>query len=77
MIVIWSAIDLAKLPQIDAIVFGRSSRSFAKFALPQVKEDVMAKSGKKWSGDVTAHDHPFDLEPGLFAKAPRSKSPPL
>jgi Protein of unknown function (DUF3175) len=67
MIVIWSAIDLAKLPQIDAIVFGRSSRSFAKFALPQVKEDVMAKSGKKWSGDVTAHHHPFDLEPGLFA----------
>jgi hypothetical protein len=39
--------DLAKLPQIDAIVFGRSSRSIAKFALPQVKEDVMAKSGKK------------------------------
>jgi hypothetical protein len=27
----------------------------------------MAKSGKKWSADVTAHDHPFDLEPGLFA----------
>ena len=25
------------------------------------------KSGKKWSADVTAHDHPFDLEPGLFA----------
>jgi hypothetical protein len=24
-------------------------------------------SGKKWSADVTAHDHPFDLEPGLFA----------
>jgi hypothetical protein len=65
--VIWSAIDPAKLPQIDPIVFGRSSRSFAKFALPQVKEDVMAKSGKKWSADVTAHDHPFDLEPGLFA----------
>src|SRR5262245_45162191 len=58
-IVIWSVIDIAKLPQIDAIVFGRSSRSFAKFALPQVKEDVMAKSGKKWSA--------FDLEPGLFA----------
>src|SRR5262245_39729773 len=66
-IVIWSAIDPAKLPQIGAIVFGRSSRSFAKFAFPQVKEDVMAKSGKKWSADVTAHDHPFDLEPGLFA----------
>ncbi len=27
----------------------------------------MAKSDKKWSADVTAHDHPFDLEPGLFA----------
>ena len=27
----------------------------------------MAKSGKKWSADLTAHDHPFDLEPGLFA----------
>ncbi len=27
----------------------------------------MTKSGKKWSADVTAHDHPFDLEPGLFA----------
>ncbi len=27
----------------------------------------MAKSGEKWSADVTAHDHPFDLEPGLFA----------
>jgi hypothetical protein len=27
----------------------------------------MAKSAKKWSADVTAHDHPFDLEPGLFA----------
>ncbi|HLO23714.1 MAG TPA: DUF3175 domain-containing protein [Methyloceanibacter sp.] len=30
----------------------------------------MAKSGKstdKWSAEVTAHDHPFDLEPGLFA----------
>jgi hypothetical protein len=70
--VIWCAIDPAKLPQIDAIVFGRSSRSFAKFALPRFKEDVMAKSdknksGKKWSADVTAHDHPFDLEPGLFA----------
>ena len=25
------------------------------------------KSGQKWSADVTAHDHPFDLEPGLFA----------
>jgi len=22
---------------------------------------------EKWSADVTAHDHPFDLEPGLFA----------
>jgi hypothetical protein len=28
----------------------------------------MAKSTEKWSADVTAHDHPFDLEPGLFAK---------
>ena len=27
----------------------------------------MAKSGKKWSADVTAHDHPFEVEPGLFA----------
>jgi uncharacterized protein DUF3175 len=27
----------------------------------------MATSDKKWSADVTAHDHPFDLEPGLFA----------
>lgn len=27
----------------------------------------MAKSTKKWSAEVTAHDHPFDLEPGLFA----------
>jgi hypothetical protein len=30
----------------------------------------MAKSSKsttdKWSAEVTAHDHPFDLEPGLF-----------
>ena len=26
----------------------------------------MAKSAK-WSAEVTAHDHPFDLEPGLFA----------
>jgi hypothetical protein len=28
----------------------------------------MAKSANKWSAEVTAHDHPFDLEPGLFAK---------
>jgi hypothetical protein len=27
----------------------------------------MAKSAKKWSAEVTAHDTPFDLEPGLFA----------
>ena len=27
----------------------------------------MAKSADKWSAEVTAHDHPFDLEPGLFA----------
>ncbi len=27
----------------------------------------MAKASNKWSADVTAHDHPFDLEPGLFA----------
>ena len=27
----------------------------------------MTKSGEKWSADVTANDHPFDLEPGLFA----------
>jgi hypothetical protein len=27
----------------------------------------MTNSGKKWSADVTAHDPPFDLEPGLFA----------
>ena len=27
----------------------------------------MAKSAKKRSAEVTAHDHPFDLEPGLFA----------
>jgi Protein of unknown function (DUF3175) len=27
----------------------------------------MAESSKKWSADVTAHDHSFDLEPGLFA----------
>jgi len=27
----------------------------------------MAKSDKKWSAEVTSHDHPFDLEPGLFA----------
>lgn len=27
----------------------------------------MAKSGKKWSADVTAHNHPFESEPGLFA----------
>src|SRR5262245_54376668 len=65
-IVIWSVIDLAKLPLIYAIVFGRSSRSFAKFALPHVKEDVMAKSGKKWSAYVSAHV-PSALEPGLFA----------
>jgi len=29
----------------------------------------MTKSGEKWSADVTAHDHPFDLEPGLFANS--------
>jgi hypothetical protein len=27
----------------------------------------MAKSAKKWSAEVTAHDNPLDLEPGLFA----------
>ena len=27
----------------------------------------MAQSANKWSAEVTAHDHPFDLEPGLFA----------
>ena len=27
----------------------------------------MAKSAKKWSAEVTAHDTPYDLEPGLFA----------
>ena len=27
----------------------------------------MAKSANKWSAQVTAHDHPFDLEPGPFA----------
>ena len=27
----------------------------------------MAKSAKKWSAEVTAHDHPFDIAPGLFA----------
>ena len=26
----------------------------------------MAKSAKKWSAEVTSHDTPFDLEPGLF-----------
>jgi hypothetical protein len=26
-----------------------------------------SKSTDKWSAEVTAHDHPFDLEPGLFA----------
>lgn len=28
----------------------------------------MPKPGNKWSADITAHDHPFDLDPGLFAK---------
>jgi hypothetical protein len=28
---------------------------------------MMAKSAKKWSAEATAHDHPYDLEPGLFA----------
>jgi hypothetical protein len=28
---------------------------------------MASKSEKKWSHDVTAHDHPFDLEPGVFA----------
>ena len=27
----------------------------------------MAKSANKWSAEVNAHDHPFDLEPDLFA----------
>jgi hypothetical protein len=27
----------------------------------------MVKATNKWSAGVTAHDHPFDLEPGLFA----------
>jgi hypothetical protein len=36
-------------------------------ALNQQGGNVMAKSANKWSGEVTAHDHPFDLEPGLFA----------
>jgi hypothetical protein len=27
----------------------------------------MTKTAKKWSAEITAHDHPFDLEPGLFA----------
>ena len=27
----------------------------------------MAQSANKWSAEVIAHDHPFDLEPGLFA----------
>jgi hypothetical protein len=26
-----------------------------------------SKSTDKWSAEVTAHDQPFDLEPGLFA----------
>ncbi len=26
-----------------------------------------SKSPDKWSAEVTAHDHPFDIEPGLFA----------
>ena len=34
-------------------------------------KDTSAKDtsaqGAKWSAEVTAHDHPFDLEPGLFA----------
>jgi Protein of unknown function (DUF3175) len=29
--------------------------------------NVMAKSAKKWSAEVTAHDHPFDIAPGPFA----------
>ena len=29
----------------------------------------MAKSAKKWSAEVTAHDHPFDIAPGLFANS--------
>ena len=37
----------------------------------------MAKSSKsttdKWSAEVTAHDHPFDLEPGLFANGSAHK----
>ncbi|HAH64403.1 MAG TPA: hypothetical protein DCL72_02750, partial [Rhizobiales bacterium] len=31
--------------------------------------NVMAKSAKKWSAEVTAHDHPFDIAPGLFANS--------
>jgi len=27
---------------------------------------MASKPDKKWSHDVTAHDHPFDLEPGVF-----------
>ena len=27
----------------------------------------MAQSANKWSAEVIAHDHPFDLEPDLFA----------
>jgi hypothetical protein len=34
---------------------------------PHPKEAFTTNSGKKWSAEVTAHDHPFDLEPGLFA----------
>ena len=29
----------------------------------------MAKSAEKWSAEVTAHDHPFDIAPGLFANS--------
>jgi hypothetical protein len=31
--------------------------------------NVMAKSAEKWSAEVTAHDHPFDIAPGLFANS--------
>ena len=38
------------------------TRAYQQKGLP-----MAIKSGDKWSHDVTAHDHPFDLEPGVFA----------
>jgi len=33
---------------------------------PHAQESGPHKSGKLWSKEVTEHDHPFELPPGLF-----------